>query len=157
MKSISTIAMLLLAAATNVIAAQARPGDQSPTGGGNAYGQVKQAPHRIATPLLARSPFETSRAFVCRAVNVADEPVTVTVRMFTNEGEELDTDDPLYPENPSGGASCRSHELEPRHGCSRGSSYGTDAAFCLITYVGPEGAVRGSLQLGYDGEIVAAQ
>ena len=150
MKSISTIAILLLAAATNVMAAQPPPG--------NGNGQLKKVSHRIATPLLGRNPFD-QWTWVCRAVNVAEEPVTVTVRIFATDGVELDTADPVGPENPSGGSPCRSQELEPRHSCDRFASNqrGEVAAFCLITYAGPEGAVRGSIQVGFDGPIVAAE
>jgi hypothetical protein len=88
---------------------------------------------RLVTPLLSTD-LTHAGTWICSALNTTDAPLTVTVRAFNFNGQEVSFDD-------------HTCTLEPGRSCTRFWETGIAGHYCSFTFVGDASAIRAGLQV----------
>jgi hypothetical protein len=88
---------------------------------------------RLITPLLSTD-LDHAGTWICSAVNAGNDPLTVTVRAFNQNGQEVSFDD-------------HTCALEPGKTCTRFWETGIAGHYCTFTFLGTANAIRAGLQV----------
>jgi hypothetical protein len=90
---------------------------------------------RLTTPLLTTD-LTHAGTWICSAVNAGNDPLTITVRAFNQNGEEVSFDD-------------HTCTLEPGKTCTRFWETGIAGHYCTFTFtfLGTGNAIRAGLQV----------
>jgi hypothetical protein len=122
-RRIALIAALAIVAP--VVAQRGEPGLQLPLG--------RPFFTRLITPLLSTD-LTHAGTWICTALNTTDTPLTVTVRAFNVNGQEVSFDD-------------HTCALEPGRACTRFWETGIAGHYCSFTFLGNQNALRAGLQV----------
>jgi hypothetical protein len=119
------IALIVALAIAPVVAQRGDPGPQVPFG--------RPFFTKLITPLLSTDDLHAGR-WICTALNTTDAPLTVTVRAFKDNGQEVGFDD-------------HTCALEPGKACTRFWVTGIQGHYCTFTFLGSSNALRAGLQV----------
>src|SRR5262245_50265509 len=117
--------IVVVAIAAPVVAQRAEPGPAPQFG--------RPFLTRLTTPLLTTD-LTHAGSWICSAVNSGNAPLTVTVRAFNQNGQEVSFDD-------------HTCTLEPGKTCTRFWQTGIAGHYCTFTFQGTGSGIRAGLQL----------